>query len=35
MVFHNLSLSKARKRDKPDIAERLAEEAQPLSGHGS
>ena len=34
LVFYNLSLSKVRNRGKPDIAERLAEEAPPLSGHG-
>jgi len=34
LVFYNLSLSKARKWGKPDIAERLAEEARPPSGHG-
>lgn len=34
LVFYNLSLSKARNQGKTDIAERLAEEARPPSGHG-
>jgi len=34
LVFHKLPLSKTRKRDKSDIVESPAEEAQPLSGHG-
>lgn len=34
VVFYNLSLSKTRKRDKPDITASLVEEAPPLRGHG-
>ena len=34
LVFYNLSLSKTRKQDKPDIAEGRAEEVRPPSGHG-
>lgn len=34
LVFYNLSLSKARKRNKTDIVEGPAKEASPLSGHG-
>lgn len=34
LVFHKFGLSKVRKRGKTDIAERLAEEVRPPSGHG-
>ena len=34
LVFYNLSLSKTKNRDKPDIAASLVEEVRPLSGHG-
>src|SRR5690606_38068584 len=34
LVFYKLPLSKTRRWDKSDIAEQLAEEAPPLSGHG-